>query len=73
MKPRLAISFSGGRTSAVMTKLCLERYRESHDIVGMALTQDFDLFTDDRQRAIYDAEIDVGASCGESCEIGADL
>lgn len=32
MRPRLTISFSGGRTSAVMTKLCVERFRESHDI-----------------------------------------
>lgn len=31
-KPRLAISFSGGRTSAVMAKLLLDRYRETHDI-----------------------------------------
>jgi hypothetical protein len=31
-KPRLSISFSGGRTSAVMTKLCLEKYSDSHDI-----------------------------------------
>lgn len=31
-KPRLAISFSGGRTSAVMTKLLTEKYRETHDI-----------------------------------------
>ena len=33
MKPRLAISFSGGRTSAVMTKLCLEKYNATHEIV----------------------------------------
>lgn len=33
MKPRLAISFSGGRTSAVMTKLCLEQYLDTHEIV----------------------------------------
>lgn len=32
MKPRLAISFSGGRTSAVMTKLCVEQYSATHDI-----------------------------------------
>jgi len=32
-KPRLAISFSGGRTSAVMTKLCLEKYGKTHDII----------------------------------------
>ena len=31
-KPRLAISFSGGRTSAVMTKLCIENYAETHEI-----------------------------------------
>lgn len=31
-KPKLAISFSGGRTSAVMTKLCLEKYSDTHDI-----------------------------------------
>lgn len=31
-KPRLAISFSGGRTSAVMTKMLLEKYRATHDI-----------------------------------------
>ena len=31
-KPKLAISFSGGRTSAVMTKLCVEKFKESHDI-----------------------------------------
>lgn len=33
MKPRLAISFSGGRSSAVMTKLCLDKYRDTHEIV----------------------------------------
>ena len=32
-KPRLAISFSGGRSSAVMTKLCLEEYGATHEIV----------------------------------------
>jgi hypothetical protein len=32
MKPKLAISFSGGRTSAVMTKLCVEKFKDSHDI-----------------------------------------
>lgn len=31
-KPKLAVSFSGGRTSAVMTKLVLERYGKTHDI-----------------------------------------
>jgi hypothetical protein len=31
-KPKLAISFSGGRTSAVMTKLLVERYRDTHDL-----------------------------------------
>lgn len=31
-KPRLAISFSGGRTSAVMTKILVEKYRETHDL-----------------------------------------
>lgn len=33
MKPRLAISFSGGRSSAVMLKRCLEQFSESHDIL----------------------------------------
>jgi len=33
MKPRLAISFSGGRSSAVMLYLCLEKYRDTHDIL----------------------------------------
>lgn len=32
-KPRLAISFSGGRSSAVMTRLCLQEYGATHDIV----------------------------------------
>lgn len=32
MKPRLAISFSGGRTSAVMTKLCFDKFKDTHDI-----------------------------------------
>jgi|TARA_R110000764_G_scaffold238676_1_gene336216 hypothetical protein len=32
MKPKLAISFSGGRTSAVMTKLCVDKFSETHDI-----------------------------------------
>jgi len=32
MKPKLNISFSGGRTSAVMTKLCVEQYNKTHDI-----------------------------------------
>ena len=31
-KPRLAISFSGGRTSAVMTKLCVDKFSKTHDI-----------------------------------------
>ena len=34
-KPRLVISFSGGRSSAVMTKLCLEEYGATHEIVVM--------------------------------------
>ena len=33
MKQRLAISFSGGRTSAVMTKMILEKYADTHEIV----------------------------------------
>lgn len=33
MKPRLAISFSGGRSSAMMLWLCLEKYRDTHDIL----------------------------------------
>jgi len=32
-KPRLAISFSGGRSSAVMLKRCLELYDETHDML----------------------------------------
>ena len=32
MKPRLGISFSGGKTSAVMSKLCFDKFRETHDI-----------------------------------------
>lgn len=31
-KPRLAISFSGGRSSAVMTKICMDHYRFTHQI-----------------------------------------
>ena len=31
-KQKLAISFSGGRTSAVMTKLCVEKFSDTHDI-----------------------------------------
>lgn len=31
-KPKLAISFSGGRTSAVMTKLCVDKFKDTHDI-----------------------------------------
>jgi len=33
VKPRLAISFSGGRSSAVMTRLCLQHYAETHEIL----------------------------------------
>ena len=33
MKPRLAISFSGGRSSAVMLKRCIERHSDTHDIL----------------------------------------
>lgn len=33
MKPRLSISFSGGRSSALMTKLALEKYGATHDII----------------------------------------
>jgi len=32
MKPRILVSFSGGRTSAVMTKLLWDQYRETHDL-----------------------------------------
>ena len=32
VKPKLAISFSGGRTSAVMTKLCFEKFKDTHEI-----------------------------------------
>jgi len=31
---RLAISFSGGRSSAVMSHLCYEKYKNTHDIVA---------------------------------------
>ena len=33
MRPRLAISFSGGRSSAVMLHLCLQKYKDTHDIL----------------------------------------
>ena len=33
MKPILVISFSGGRTSAVMTKLCVEKFGKTHIII----------------------------------------
>lgn len=33
MRQKLAISNSGGRTSALMTKLCLEQFRATHEIV----------------------------------------
>lgn len=29
----MAISFSGGRSSAVMAKLCMDKYRDTHDIL----------------------------------------
>jgi hypothetical protein len=32
-KPKMSISFSGGRTSAVMTKMLLEKHRNTHDIL----------------------------------------
>ena len=32
-KEKLTISFSGGRTSAVMTKLLLEKYRDEKEII----------------------------------------
>jgi hypothetical protein len=33
MKPKIAVSFSGGRTSAVMTKLILEKYADTHELL----------------------------------------
>lgn len=46
-KPRLAISFSGGRTSAVMTKMLLDHHREDYSqiIVTFANTGAEDLAT----------------------------
>jgi hypothetical protein len=32
MKPRIAVSFSGGRSSAVMAKRCLDLYGETHEL-----------------------------------------
>lgn len=32
-KPRIRVSFSGGRTSALMTKLVVDRYSSTHDIL----------------------------------------
>jgi len=32
-RPRLRISFSGGRTSALMTKLCVDKMGQTHDIL----------------------------------------
>jgi hypothetical protein len=32
-RPKIAVSFSGGRTSAVMTKLILDKYKEDYNIV----------------------------------------
>lgn len=31
-KPRIAVSFSGGRSSAVMAKLCIDKFSKSHDL-----------------------------------------
>ena len=32
-RPKIAISFSGGRTSAVMTKLLLDQKKDTHNMV----------------------------------------
>lgn len=46
--------------------------KSAADIVGMSMTEKFALFTDEKQRALFDERLDVGSACGESCEIGAD-
>lgn len=48
--------------------------RSAQDIVQMGLTQQFAPYEDDKydDPELFDNMWDVGSSCGESCEIGAD-
>ena len=67
---RLFISFSGGRTSAYMTLKLIAMHKAKCDIADVRPPEK-DRFVDSTRpdRAL---SLDVGASCGESCEIGAD-
>jgi hypothetical protein len=46
----------------------------AQDIVKMAFTEDFEPWEDDKftQLELFSQVLDIGGSCGDSCEIGAD-
>ena len=48
--------------------------RSAQDIVRLAYTTDFRPYEDDTfdQQELFDDRLDLGSSCGESCEMGAD-
>ena len=54
------------------------KYKSTEDIISEAQTTDFVLYEDDpwehgkEAKYLWDEDLDVGSSCGESCEIGAD-
>jgi len=53
-----------------------EKHRTAKSIILDAWARDFKLYRDDTVAGVdftFDPDIDVGSSCGETCEIGADI
>ena len=49
------------------------KHRSAKEIVEMAKTRQFAEYKDDSYAHGWERELDLGGSCGDSCEIGADL
>lgn len=54
------------------TATFFRRHRSAREVIGMAMTEPFERYADTAQTTLWDAMLDVGGGCGESCEAFAD-
>ena len=63
-----------GKTSPEEPRTFYREHRSAQDIISLSQTEDFEPYEDDKydDPELFDKWWDVGSSCGETCEIGAD-